>query len=101
MISSLELIADIFFQWLSSDSAWKPIETFVKNSLPSFSIRSSFLFILLFILSSTGMSRRNVISGDIPCVAIVSRSTSMKKLKKVNTDLMKLVKIKKIEILKL
>ena len=34
-------------------------------------------------------------------VAIVSRSTSMKKLKKVNTDLMKLVKIKKIEILKL
>tara|TARA_B100000035_G_scaffold187890_1_gene160403 strand:+ start:51 stop:809 length:759 start_codon:yes stop_codon:yes gene_type:complete len=34
-------------------------------------------------------------------VAIVSRSTSLKKLKDVNTDLMKLVKIKKIDILKL
>ena len=34
-------------------------------------------------------------------VAIVSRSTSMKKLKNVNADLMKLIKIKKIEILKL
>ena len=34
-------------------------------------------------------------------VAIVSRSTSLKKLKNVETDLIKLVKIKKIEILKL
>ena len=34
-------------------------------------------------------------------VAIVSRSISMKKLKDVNTDLMKLIKIKKIKILKL
>ena len=34
-------------------------------------------------------------------VAIVTRSTSLKKLKNVNTDLMKLIKIKKIEILKL
>ena len=34
-------------------------------------------------------------------VAIVTRSTSPKKLKNVNTDLMKLIKIKKIEILKL
>ena len=34
-------------------------------------------------------------------VAIVSRSTSLKKLKNVNTDLIKLIKIKKIEILKL
>ena len=34
-------------------------------------------------------------------VAIVSRSTSMEKLKNVNTDLKKLIKIKKIEILKL
>ena len=37
-----------------------------KNSIPSFSIRSSFLFILLFILSSTGISNKNVISGEIP-----------------------------------
>ena len=34
-------------------------------------------------------------------VAIVSRSTSLKKLKSVNTDLMKVIKIKKIEVLKL
>lgn len=34
-------------------------------------------------------------------VAIVTRSTSLKKLKNVNTDLMKLIKIKKIKILKL
>ena len=34
-------------------------------------------------------------------VAIVTRSTSLKKLKNVNTDLIKLIKIKKIEILKL
>ena len=34
-------------------------------------------------------------------VAIVSRSTSLKKLKDVNTDLMKLIKIKKIKILKI
>ena len=34
-------------------------------------------------------------------VAIVSRSSSLKKLKNVNTDLMKVIKIKKIEILKL
>ena len=34
-------------------------------------------------------------------VAIVSRSTSLKKLKEVNTDLMKLIKIKKIKILKI
>jgi molybdenum cofactor synthesis domain-containing protein len=34
-------------------------------------------------------------------VAIVSRSTSLKKLKSVNADLMKLIKLKKIEILKL
>tara|TARA_B100001063_G_scaffold202900_1_gene196843 strand:+ start:458 stop:1216 length:759 start_codon:yes stop_codon:yes gene_type:complete len=34
-------------------------------------------------------------------VAIVARSTSIKKLKNVNTDLMKLIKIKKIKILKL
>ena len=33
-------------------------------------------------------------------VAIVSRSTSLKKLKNVNVDLMKLIKIKKIKILK-
>jgi len=33
-------------------------------------------------------------------VAIVSRSTSLKKLKNVNIDLMKLIKIKKIKILK-
>tara|TARA_Y100000768_G_scaffold240080_1_gene181861 strand:- start:1978 stop:2736 length:759 start_codon:yes stop_codon:yes gene_type:complete len=33
-------------------------------------------------------------------VAIVTRSTSLKKLKNVNTDLIKLTKIKKIEILK-
>ena len=33
-------------------------------------------------------------------VAIVSRSTSLKKLKSVNADLMKLIKIKKIKILK-
>ena len=34
-------------------------------------------------------------------VAIVSRSTSLKKLKSVNIDLMKVIKIKKIEVLKL
>ena len=34
-------------------------------------------------------------------VAIVSRSTSLTKLKNVNTDLMKVIKIKKIQILKL
>jgi molybdenum cofactor synthesis domain-containing protein len=34
-------------------------------------------------------------------VAIVTRSTSQKKLKSVNTDLMKLIKIKKIKILKI
>ena len=34
-------------------------------------------------------------------VAIVSRSTSLKKLKKVNNDLKKVIKIKKIEVLKL
>ena len=34
-------------------------------------------------------------------VAIVTRSTSLKKLKNVNTDLIKLTKIKKIEILKI
>ena len=34
-------------------------------------------------------------------VAIVSRSASLKKLKNVNTDLMKVIKIKKIKILKL
>ena len=34
-------------------------------------------------------------------VAIVTRSTSLKKLKNVNTDLIKLIKVKKIEILKL
>ena len=34
-------------------------------------------------------------------VAIVTRSTSLKKLKNVNTDLMKVIKIKKIKILKL
>ena len=34
-------------------------------------------------------------------VAIVSRSSSLKKLKNVNTDLMKVIKIKKIEVLKL
>ena len=34
-------------------------------------------------------------------VAIVSRSTSPKKLKDVNTDIMRLIKIKKIEILKI
>ena len=34
-------------------------------------------------------------------VAIVTRSTSLKKLKSVNTDLMKVIKIKKIKILKL
>ena len=34
-------------------------------------------------------------------VAIVSRSTSLEKLKKVNNDLMKVIKIKKIEVLKL
>ncbi len=34
-------------------------------------------------------------------VAIVSRSTSLEKLKDVNTDLMKLIKIKKIKILKI
>ncbi len=34
-------------------------------------------------------------------VAIVSRSASLKKLKNVNTDLMKIIKIKKIKILKL
>ena len=34
-------------------------------------------------------------------VAIVTRSTSLKKLKKVNTDLMKLIKIKKIKVLKI
>ena len=34
-------------------------------------------------------------------VAIVSRSTSLKKLKNVNTDLKKVIKIKKIEVLKL
>jgi molybdopterin-biosynthesis enzyme MoeA-like protein len=34
-------------------------------------------------------------------VAIVFRSTSLKKLKNVNADLMKLIKIKKIKIFKL
>ena len=34
-------------------------------------------------------------------VAIVTRSTSLKKLKNVNTDLMKVIKIKKIKILRL
>ena len=34
-------------------------------------------------------------------VAIVSRSTSLKKLKNVNTDLKKVIKIKKIDVLKL
>ena len=34
-------------------------------------------------------------------VAIVSRSSSLKKLKNVNTDLMRVIKIKKIEVLKL
>ena len=34
-------------------------------------------------------------------VAIVSRSTSLKKLKSVNTDLIKVIKIKEIEVLKL
>ncbi len=34
-------------------------------------------------------------------VAIVTRSTSLKKLKNVNTDLMKVIKIKKIEVLNL
>ena len=34
-------------------------------------------------------------------VAIVSRSTSLTKLKNVNSDLIKLIKVKKIEILKL
>jgi molybdopterin-biosynthesis enzyme MoeA-like protein len=34
-------------------------------------------------------------------VAVVSRSTSLKKLKKVNIELLKIVKLKKIEILKL
>ncbi len=34
-------------------------------------------------------------------VAVVTRSTSLKKLKEVNADLMKVVKIKKIQILKL
>ena len=34
-------------------------------------------------------------------VAIVTRSTSLKKLKKVNTELMKLIKIKKIKVLKI
>ena len=34
-------------------------------------------------------------------VAIVTRSTSLKKLKNVNTDLMKIIKMKKIEVLKL
>ena len=34
-------------------------------------------------------------------VAIVTRSTSLKKLKNVNSDLMKVIKIKKIEVLKL
>ena len=34
-------------------------------------------------------------------VAIVTRSTSLKKLKNVNTDLIKLIKLKKIKILKL
>ena len=33
MISSLELIADIFFQWLSSDSAWKPIEESIRRRI--------------------------------------------------------------------
>ena len=35
------------------------------------------------------------------CVAIVTRSTSQKKLKNVNADLMKLIKIKKIKTLRL
>ena len=74
MISSVDFIADIFFQFLSLDNVLKPKDTFDKNSLPSFSIRSSFRFILLFILSSTGMSKRNVISGERPWVAIFSRS---------------------------
>jgi len=34
-------------------------------------------------------------------VSIVCRSTSLKKLKKVNQDLIKMVKLKKIEILKI
>jgi hypothetical protein len=34
-------------------------------------------------------------------VAIVTRSTSLKKLKNVNTDLMKVIKMKKIKVLKL
>ena len=34
-------------------------------------------------------------------VAIVTRSTSLKKLKNVNSDLMKVIKIKKIEVLKI
>ena len=34
-------------------------------------------------------------------VAIVTRSTSLKKLKNVNADLMKVIKIKKIKILRL
>ena len=34
-------------------------------------------------------------------VAIVTRSTSLNKLKKVNIDLMKLIKIKKIKVLKI
>jgi molybdopterin-biosynthesis enzyme MoeA-like protein len=34
-------------------------------------------------------------------VAVVSRSTSLEKLKKVNTELLKIAKLKKIEILKL
>ena len=34
-------------------------------------------------------------------VSIVSRSTSLKKLKDVNTDLKKVIKIKKIEVLKI
>ena len=55
------LIADICFHLFSLDKALKPRDTFDKNSLPSSSIRSSFLLILLLILSSTGISNRNVI----------------------------------------
>ena len=46
-----------------------------------------------------GFSHHNSIGGL--GVAIVSRSTSLKKLKSVNTDLMKVIKIKKIGVLKL